>query len=165
MTRSPRTWLTPSAVAVLLLVLIRNIFAAFTITTSSNAVSMPFLTTDYNTTTGAAQIVSSTAHTLRIIADKASFTVSVRTGASTFSFTPSSGDANPGKPASDLAVRAPAFSTSWIPLSSSAQALMTGGFTSKNPPPTAIDYRLDSNLATDPPGSYSISVIYTMTSP
>jgi hypothetical protein len=83
---------------------------------------------------------------------------------STFSFTPSLGDPNPNKPAADLAVRNPATSSTFIPLTTSDQVLSTGP-KSESAQAENLDYRLDSNLSTNPPGTYTISVIYTLTNP
>lgn len=137
--------------------------SAQSISVSTTSVSMPLQTTDYDPVTGAAQIIRTSAHTLSVSAKQnTSWTVHVRAQAASFSFTPSSGDANPNKPASDLAVRAPNASLTWLPLTTSNQVL---GRSSGNATGQPIDYRLNSNLSTNPPGNYSISVIYTVTSP
>jgi hypothetical protein len=146
------------------LIAARDLLAALSLTTSSNSVALPFATTDYNSATGAAQIVKAAAHTMTVLSTTSTFTLSVRAQTATFSFTPSSGDANPNKPAGDLALRAPAVSASWIPLSTASQVVGTGP-KSNSSQSGSIDYRLDSNLATNPPGTYSLSLIYTVTSP
>jgi hypothetical protein len=137
--------------------------SAQSITASSTSVSIPFAASDYDSATGAAQITKTSAHTLSVSAKgNVSWTVQVRAQTSSFSFTASSGDSNPSKPAGDLAVRAPNSSLTWIPLTTSNQVLWKG---SGNSGARAVDYRLNSNLNTDPPGTYTISVIYTVTSP
>ena len=136
---------------------------AQSISVSSTSVSIPFAATDYNSATGAAQIIRTSAHTLSVSAKgNVSWTVQVRAQTTSFSFTASSGDSNPSKPVADLAVRAPGASLTWIPLTTSSQVLGKG---SGNSGAQAVDYRLSSNLSTDPPGTYSVSVIYTVTSP
>jgi hypothetical protein len=162
MTRSLRIWLL--SIVCLSAVAIPSLFAALTLTTNTNSVSMPFLTTDYNASTGAAQIIKTTAHTLTVTSTTNTWTLSMRALTSTFSFIPSGGDPNPSKPASDLAVRVPVFSSNWIVLTTSNQVIATGPKLG-SAQARALDYRLNSNLATNPPGSYSISVIYTLTSP
>ena len=144
--------------------IVRSLFAALSLTTSTNSVSIPFAATDYNASTGAAQLIRSSAQTLTIISDKKTWTLSVRAMTSTFSFSPSLGDPNPNKPATDLAVRAPATSSTFIALTTSDQVLSTGP-KSASAQTVNLDYRLDSNLSTNPPGTYSISVIYTLTNP
>jgi hypothetical protein len=152
------------AIACALLIAARDLLAALSLTTSSNAVSMPFATTDYNSTTGAAQTIKAAAHTLTVLSTSSTFTLSMRAQTATFAFTPSSGDANPNKPAGDLAVRAPLVSATWIPLTTTSQVIGTGPKSNASQA-GSLDYRLDSNLATNPPGTYSLAVIYTLTSP
>ena len=162
MTRPSRVWLLSmlglSAMA------IPSLFAALTLTTSTNSVAIPFATTDYNKTTGVAQITKTSAQTLTILSNSATWTLSVRALTATFAFTPSAGDPNPSKPAGDLAVRAPATSSSWLVLTTTNQVLSTGPKSASNQT-RALDYRLNSNLNSNPPGTYTISVIYTLTSP
>ena len=144
--------------------LVRSLFAALNLTTSTNSVSIPFAITDYNGSTGIARVTRSSAQTLTIISDKKTWTLSVRAMTSTFSFTPSLSDPNPNKPATDLAVRAPATSSTFIALTTSDQVLSTGP-KSASAQTVNLDYRVDSNLSTDPPGTYTISVVYTLTNP
>ncbi len=164
MNRPSHFRLVSAATALVFLLTIGSLLAALSLTTSSTSVSIPFLTTDYNASTGAAQVIKTSAHNLTILSSTSTWTLSVRVLTSTFSFAPSSGDTNPNKPASKLAVRAPAFSSAWSVLTTSNQVLATGPKVSSNQV-RAIDYRLDSNLSTDPPGTYTISVVYTLTSP
>jgi hypothetical protein len=140
------------------------LLAALKLTTDTNSISIPFATTDYNSSSGAAQIIKTTAETLTIQSTTNTWTLNVRAMASTFTFAPSSGDPNPNKPASDLSVRTPATSTTWTSLTTSNQVLSTGPKSGSNQTRT-VDYRLNSNLSTDPPGTYTISIIYTISSP
>lgn len=134
--------------------------AAITLTNDISSVSMSFLAADYNGASGAATVTSVTAHTLAVHSTKKNWTLSVRALSATFSFTPTLGDANPNKPASDLAARAPTETNVFIPLTTSNQVIGTGAKSSQNVD-VPIDYRLQSSLLNDPPGSYSISIIYT----
>lgn len=162
MTRPSKVWLLSmiglSAAAV------PSLFAILTLTTNTNSVAIPFATTDYNKTTGVAQLIKTSANTLTIRSTTGTWTLSVRALAATFAFAPSAGDPNPNKPAGDLAVRAPATSATWRVLTTSNQVLSTGPQSASNQT-RAIDYRLNSNLNSNPPGTYTISVIYTLTSP
>ena len=88
----------------------------------------------------------------------------MRASAATFTFAALLGDPNPNKPAGDLAVRAPATSATFIALTTTNQVLSTGPKSASNQT-RVLDYRLNSNLSTNPPGTYTISVIYTLTSP
>src|SRR5262245_6681284 len=140
------------------------LYATLKLTTNTSSVSIPFATTDYNSATGAAQIIKTSAQTLTIVSDANTWTLNVRALASTFTFTPSSGHSNPNKSASNLAVRIPAFSSSWTSLTTSNQVIATGPKVNGNQT-RAVDYRLNSNLSTDPPGTYTISIIYTISNP
>ena len=135
--------------------------ANITLTVDTNSVSIPIQITDYNTVTGAATVTVTTAQTLAVHSTNKNWTLSVRALSSTFSFTPSLGDANPNKPASDLAARAPTESNVFITLTTSNQVIGGGAKSTVNVN-VPIDYRILSNLATDPPGTYSLSIIYTV---
>ena len=152
------------AIAGVCLIAARDLLATLSLTVSSNSVSMPFATTDFNSATGAAQSIKTAAHTVTVLSTSSTFTLSMRAQTATFTFTPSSGDPNPNKPAGDLAVRAPQVSATWIPLSTTSQVVGTGPKDSASQS-GSLDYRLNSNLATNPPGTYSLAVIYTLTSP
>lgn len=154
----------PIAVISLFLGPVSCLVAALTLTTNTTSVSIPFATTDYNASTGAAQITKTSAQTLTILSTTNTWTLSVRALAATFTFTPSLGDPNPNKPAGDLAVRAPATSATFLALTTSNQVLSTGPKSASNQT-RVLDYRLSSNLNANPPGTYTISVIYTLTSP
>lgn len=143
---------------------VQNLCAALTLNNDLGSIAIPFVTTDYNSSTGAAQVIKASAHTFTIKSTTATWTLSVRALASAFSFIPSLGDANPNKPAANLAVRAPATSGSWLIVTTTNQVLSTGPKSNGNQT-RSLDYRLDSNLSTDPPGTYTLSVIYTLTSP
>lgn len=162
MTRLSKIWLL--SMTGLAAAAVPSLFAALTLTTSTNSVAIPFATTDYNKTTGVAQITKTSAQTLTILSSSATWTLSVRALTATFSFAPSAGDPNPSKPAGDLAVRAPATSATWLVLTTTNQVLSTGPKSASNQT-RALDYRLNSNLNSNPPGTYTLSVIYTLTSP
>ena len=152
------------AVPSLFLVPVSCLVAALTLNTNTVLVAIPFATTDYNASTGAAQIIKTSAQTLTILSTTNTWTLSVRASAATFTFSALFGDPNPNKPAGDLAVRAPATSATFIALTTSNQVLSTGPKSASNQT-RVLDYRLNSNLSNNPPGTYTISVIYTLTSP
>ena len=124
MMRSSKVWLL--SIIGLSAVAVPSLFAILTLTTNTNSVAIPFLTTDYNSITGAAQIIKTSAQTLTIRSTTATWTLSVRALTATFAFAPSAGDPNPNKPAADLAVRAPATSATWLALTTTNQVLSTG---------------------------------------
>lgn len=148
----------------LLLVFPGSLDAALKLTTDTNTVSFAFATTDFNAASGAAQLILPAAQTLTILSDKKTFTLTVRTLTSTFTFAPSGTDLNPNKAVSNLAVRAPNFSSSWLALSTTAVTFLTGPKSKANQV-FPLDYRLDANLSSDPPGTYTVTLIYTLTNP
>jgi hypothetical protein len=131
----------------------------------TNSVSIPFLTSDYNAATGAATKTSSAANTFSVVSNK-SWTVSVKANTAAFSFTPSLGDADPSKPAGNLAYK---LSTAggYTALTTSNATVKTGskGGSSTSGNSFSVDYQLTSNLSQDPPGTYSLAVVYTLTAP
>lgn len=151
-------------VLVLLVVLPGPLDAALTLTTNTNTVSFAFATTDFDAATGAAQSIRNAAQTLTILSNTSTFTLTVRATTSTFAFTPSGTDPNPNKSVANLAVRAPTYSSTWLALSTTAVTLIKGPKRSTNQV-FSLDYRLDANLDSDPPGTYTVSLVYTLTSP
>lgn len=142
----------------------QDLFAALTLTTNTSSVSIPFLITDYNSSTGAAQVIKTSAQTLTILSNTSTWSLNVRALASTFSFAASLGDPNPNKPVSDLAVRVPATATTWFAFTTTNQKISSGPISITNQT-RALDYRLNSNLRTDPPGAYTVTIVYTLSSP
>ena len=61
---------------------------------NTNAVTMSFLTTDYNTSTGAATKTVTSANTLSVDSNK-NWTVNVKANTAAFAFTPSASDTDP----------------------------------------------------------------------
>jgi hypothetical protein len=141
-----------------------DLLAALSLTTSSNAVSIPILITDYNPSTGVAQVTKTSAHSMTVLSTTSTWTVTARALTTNFSFAPSLGDPNPNKPASKLAIRVPILATTWYPLSTTPQVIATGARSNVDQT-GSLDYRIDSSLTTDPPGNYSLTIIYTITSP
>jgi hypothetical protein len=131
----------------------------------TNTVTMNFLTTDYNSSTGAATKTAATANTFSVVSNK-SWTVSVKANTTAFSFVPSLGDTDPSKPAGNLSYKVSTAGT-YTTLTTTNAAVKTG---SKGGSATAgntfsVDYQLTSNLSQDPPGTYSLAVVYTLTAP
>jgi hypothetical protein len=153
-----------TAISLAFLLPLQSIKALLTLNIDIPSVSIPFSFTDYNPTTGAAQRVLTSAQTLTIKSNSSTWTLAVRALTPTFSFVPSLGDPNPSKPAGNLSVRTPATSSTWLPLTTSNQILTTGPKAGPDQIRT-LDYQLNSNLSTDPPGTYTLSVVYTLTSP
>ena len=73
----------------------------------TNAVSIPFLTSDYNVSTGAATKTVSSANTLSVSSNK-NWTVSLKANTAAFSFVPSAGDRIHRSPLAIFPTRSPA---------------------------------------------------------
>ena len=132
---------------------------------NTNAVTMSFLTTDYNTSTGAATKAVTSANTLSVDSNK-NWTVNVKANTAAFAFTPSAGDTDPSKPAGDFSYKLSTAGT-YTPITTSNVVVKTGnkGGTSTAGNTFSMDYQLASNLNTDPPGTYTLAIVYTLTAP
>lgn len=132
---------------------------------NTNAVAITFLSSDYSATTGAATKTVTTANTLSVTSNS-SWTVSVKANTAAFSFTPSNGATDPLKPAGDFAYKlstAPTFTPITIINVAVKSGLKGGSSTAGNT--FSTDYQLNSNLNQDPPGTYTLGVVYTLTTP
>lgn len=132
---------------------------------NTNAVTMSFLTTDYNSSTGAATKTVTSANTLSVDSNK-NWTVNVKANTAAFAFTPSAGDTDPSKPAGDFSYKLSTAGT-YTPITTSNVVVKTGnkGGTSTAGNTFSMDYQLASNLNTDPPGTYTLAIVYTLTAP
>jgi hypothetical protein len=131
----------------------------------TNAVAMPFLTSDYNPSTGAATKTVTGANTLSVTSNK-SWTVSLKANTAAFAFTPSAGDTDPSKPAGNLSYKLSSAGT-FTTITTSNVAVKTGnkGGTATAGNSFPMDYQLTSNLSLDPPGTYTLAIVYTLTAP
>jgi hypothetical protein len=139
---------------------------ALILTTSTPAVSISTAASDYNPATGDAASTLLSGNTFGIKSTSSSWTLSVRALTGTFIFSPSLGDANPNKPCNELSVKVNG-TTTWLAASTASQVVATGprGNLTGAPKQVPIDYQFLSNLADDPPGNYSITLIWTVTNP
>ncbi len=132
---------------------------------NANAVTMSFLTTDYNIATGAATKTVTSANTLSVNSNK-SWSVNVKANTAAFAFVASAGDPDPSKPCGDFSYK---LSTAGIytPITTSNVLAKNGnkGGTSTAGNTFIMDYSLNSNLNTDPPGTYTLAIVYTLTAP
>jgi hypothetical protein len=131
----------------------------------TNAVTMSFLTSDYNASTGAATKTVTSANTLSVSSNK-SWTVSLKANTAAFSFVPSAGDTDPGKPAGNFSYRV-SGAGAYTAITTANVAVKTGnkGGTATAGNTFAMDYQLASNLSQDPPGTYTLAIVYTLTAP
>ncbi len=131
----------------------------------TNAVTMSFLASDYNPSTGAATKTVTSANTLSVTSNK-SWTVSLKANTAAFAFSPSLGDTDPSKPAGNFSYKLSTAGT-YTAITTSNAVVKTGnkGGTSTAGNTFIMDYQLTSNLNQDPPGTYTLAIIYTLTAP
>jgi hypothetical protein len=134
-------------------------------TVDTNAVSIPFLGTDYNVSTGLAMKTAASATTLSVSSNK-NWTVSVKANTAAFAFTASAGDTDPVKTAGNLSYKLSTGGT-YTAVTTTNATVKTGnkGGTATSGNTFAVDYQLTSNLSQDPPGTYTLAVVYTLTAP
>ena len=135
------------------------------LTIDTVTVSIPFLATDYNVSTGAATKTVTGANTLSVESNK-NWTVSLKANTAAFSFSPSAGDPDPSKPAGNLSYKLSTSGT-YTPVTTSNVAVKSGnkGGTATAGNSFIMDYQLTSNLSQDPPGTYTLAIVYTLTAP
>lgn len=131
----------------------------------TNAVSINFLSSDYNASTGAATKTVTSANTLSVESNK-SWTVSLKANTAAFSFVPSAGDTDPAKPAGNLSYKLSTAGT-YTAITTTNATVKTGskGGTATSGNTFVMDYQLTSNLSQDPPGTYTLAIVYTLTAP
>jgi hypothetical protein len=136
-----------------------------TLSIDTNSVSIPFASGDYNASTGVATKTVTNANTLSVASNK-SWALSLRASTAAFSFTASAGDPDPSKAAGSLSYKLNTGG-SYTAITTTNASLKTGskGGTSASGNTFGVDYQLTSNLAQDPAGTYTLSVVYTLTAP
>ncbi|MEO6244188.1 MAG: hypothetical protein ABIQ12_02025 [Opitutaceae bacterium] len=130
----------------------------------TNSVAISFAAGDYDLSTGAASKTASAGSTFRVSTNR-SWTLSAKAGSANFSYTPTNVGDTSTKPAGDLGFKL-STAGSYTTLTTSDQTLATGtrGGYSTVGNTRIVDYSLSSNLNQDSPGSYSLTVVYTLTS-
>ena len=131
---------------------------------NTNTVTMTFVSGDFNMNTGEALKTVSGGSNFQIATNR-NWTLSVKSGAANFTFTPTFGGDTATKPAADLGFK---LSTdgAYQSVTTSDQTVSTGsrggyGVSGNSP---SVDYSLWSYLDQDAPGSYSLTLVYTLTS-
>ena len=128
---------------------------------SGGTVSFAFVDADYDINGVAQKTVASGS---RLTIDKsggAGYTFHARALTSTFSLTPDRVGDNYAKPCGGLGVKVSTSGT-YVPLTTSDQLLASA---SANRTVYNIDYRLNSNLSLEVPGTYTLTVVFTVTQP
>jgi len=130
----------------------------------TNTVTMNFVSGDFNMNTGEALKLVSGGSNFQIATNR-NWTLSVKAGAANFTFTPTFGGDTATKPASDLGFTL-SGGGAYASVTTSDQTVTTGsrggyGVSGNSP---SVDYSLWSYLDQDAPGTYSLTLVYTLTS-
>lgn len=133
------------------------------LTTTSNAVGVTIASGDYATSDA---ITSETAgaHELAIRANRA-WVLSAKSAQANFTFTPATAGDTRTKASTDLAVRKTGGTYQALTTSNFTLASGTAGGVTDAGNKFSLDYRFASNVKLDPPGTYVLDAIYTLTSP
>jgi hypothetical protein len=130
----------------------------------TNSVAVSFALGDYDLNTGAATKTAPAGSTFRVSTNR-NWTLAVKAGAANFSYTPTNVGDTSTKPAGDLGFKL-STAGSYTTVTTSDQTVATGsrgGFGTLGNT-RIMDYSLASNLNQDSPGSYSVTLVYTLTS-
>jgi len=141
-----------------------TIASTLALTVNTNSVTFAFVAADYSATTGLA-VKTNLAATTFGVTSNTSWKLTVQPGGPAFTYTPTGTQTDPVKSANQLAVRTGAGA--YLPLAPAASLTVVtgnrgGSCTTGNTVP--VDYQMSSNLATDPPGTYLLTLTYTLAS-
>ncbi len=134
------------------------------LTVDVTTVPFAFTPAVYSATTGVAVLTDVKATTFLVSAN-CNWKITVQPGSPAFTFTPSGTQVDPVKSANQLAVRT--GTGAYVPLvPAGSLTLVTGnrGGNTATGNSVPVDYQMTSNLATDPPGSYVLTLTYTLAS-
>lgn len=133
------------------------------LTTTTNAAGVTIVSGDYSSS-DEITVESAAAHDLAVRANRA-WMITAKAGSANFSFTPAEVGDTAEKPASDLEVRK--ASGTYQALTTEGVELATGsaGGPSESGNTFAVDYQLTTNIKNDPPGTYVLDTVYTLTAP
>ncbi len=133
------------------------------LTTTSNSVSVSPPSSAYNAS-DAITTEALAAHQLAIRSNRA-WIISAKSNSASFTFSP----ANPGdtrtKPSTDLSVRKASGTYQGLTTTDFTLSTGTAGGVTHSGNTFAIDYKIATDITLDPPGSYALDVVYTLTAP
>lgn len=133
------------------------------LTTTSNTVAVNLTAADY-ASSDAITTQALAAHQLAVRSNRA-WVVSAKSNTASFAFTPSITGDTRTKPSTDLSVRKAAGTYQSLTTTDFTLASGVAGGVSKPGNTFAVDYQIATDLNLDPPGSYALDVIYTLTTP
>lgn len=131
------------------------------LTVDTNEVSMIFAQSDYQADgTADKQVVNATTFK---VSSNSRWRLYVSSNTQTFSFNPSSGGQNPGKSCGDLSL-SPNDTNNYFSVTTGNKDIgngMPGGFDDAGHS-IPVNYKLRTTLAGDPPGTYTLTLTFTL---
>jgi hypothetical protein len=141
-----------------------NVPTIANLSVNTNTVTMNFVSADFDMNSGEAFKTAAAGSNFQIATNR-NWTLSVKAGAASFTFTPTFGGDTATKPATDLGFK---LSTdgAYQDVTTTDQTVSTGsrggyGVAGNSP---SVDYVLWSKMDQDAPGTYSLTLVYTLTS-
>ncbi|MBA3832125.1 MAG: hypothetical protein H0X34_09570 [Chthoniobacterales bacterium] len=133
------------------------------LTTTSNAVAINLTASSY---AGSDAITTEAlaAHQLAVRSNRA-WVVSAKSNTTSFAFTPAITGDTRTKPSTDLSVRKAAGAYQSLTTTNFTLATGTAGGVTNVGNTFAVDYKVATDIKLDPPGSYALDVVYTLTAP
>jgi hypothetical protein len=133
------------------------------LTTTSNAVTVNLTAADYSTS-DAITTEALAAHQLAVRSNRA-WIVSAKSSTANFAFTPTFPGDTRSKPSTDLSVRKSGGTYQSLSTTDFTLATGTAGGVGHTGNTFAVDYDIATDITIDPPGSYALDVVYTLTAP
>lgn len=133
------------------------------LTTTSNSASVAPAITDYDLS-DAITSESLAAHDLSVRSNRG-WIVSAKSATASFAFTPAVGGDTRTKSAGDLSVRKASGTYQALSTTNATLASGTAGGVAHAGNTFSVDYKFASDITLDPPGTYVLDVVYTLTAP
>jgi hypothetical protein len=133
------------------------------LTTTSNVAGVTIVSSDYDLA-DAITSTSAAAHTLAVRSNRG-WIVSAKSATANFAFTPAVAGDTRTKSAGDLSVRKASGAFQTLSTTNVTLASGTAGGVGQTGNTFAVDYQFASDITIDPPGSYVLDVVYTLTAP
>lgn len=140
-----------------------NVPSILELTTTSNAVTITNTSADY-ASSDAISTTAAAAHQFAVRSNR-SWDISVKSATVSFSFTPAYAGDTRTKPASDVEVRRASGTYTALTTTNASLATGSAGGVSHTGNTFAVDYKIATDITLDPPGAYTLDVVYTLTAP
>ena len=140
-----------------------NVPSLLELTTTNTAVTINNTAADYVS----ADAITKSALAAHILAVRSNrtWTVSVKSSTANFAYAPATAGDSRTKPASDAQVKAGAGTFASLSTTNATLATGAAGGATKAGNTFAVDYNVATDINLDPPGAYTLAVVYTLTNP